>query len=472
MSEELCMSPRPVPENPPRAKLWLESASATPQPSLRVRDAVALIVGIVIGAGIFVTPSMVASNSAGPGTLIFAWVLGGLVALIGALCYAELAATYPHTGGDYHYLTRAFGPNVGFLFGWARMTVIPTGSIALLAFAFGDYASQMVALGPHSSALYAAAIVILITGLNLMGIRHGTRAQNFLTALEVLGLVLVIVAGLWFAHAAASSVAPPAAGGSGASPAFGLAMVFVLLAYGGWNEAAYVSAEMRGSTRNIVLALLLSVAIVTVLYVLANAAYLAGLGFAGMTKSQAVAADLLRASFGERSAMLISVIVCISSLTSINATVIFGARSSYALGRDFAMFHALGRWHGSANTPNNALIVQAAISLALVFLGALTRKGFETMVEYTAPVFWSFFLLTGVALFVLRRREPHVEPAFRVPLYPLTPLLFCLSSAYLLYSSLAYTGIGALVGVAVLLVGALLLLWKRAPLRARARTSR
>jgi basic amino acid/polyamine antiporter, APA family len=462
------MSPHPVPDDTSsRPKLWLDSADAAPQPSLRVLDAVALIVGIVIGAGIFLTPSLVAGNSTGPAGLIFAWALGGLIALIGALCYAELAATYPHTGGDYHYLTRAFGPGVGFLFGWARVTVIPTGSIALLAFAFGDYASQILSLGNHSSALYAAAIVILLTGLNLMGIRHGTRAQNFLTLLEVLGLVLVIVAGLWFVDAAAPHIdRDPAAGGSGATPAFGLAMVFVLLAYGGWNEAAYASAEMRGSARNIVLALLLSIAIITVLYVLANAAYLAGLGFAGMTKSQAVAADLLRATFGERSAVLISVIVCISSLTSINATVFFGARSSYALGRDFPMFRALGRWHAHANTPNNALIVQGAISLALVLLGALTRKGFETMVEYTAPVFWSFFLLTGIALFVLRRREPHIERAFRVPLYPLTPILFCLSSAYLLYSSLAYTGIGALVGVAVLLAGALVLFWNRAPLRA------
>lgn len=430
-----------------------------PRPELSVFDTVALIVGIVIGAGIFVTPAIVAGNTPSDGWLLAVWALGGVIALAGALCYAELATTYPHSGGDYHYLYRAFGKDLAFLFGWARITVIPTGSIALLAFAFGDYATAILPLGAYSSATYAAVSVVALTALNVAGVKHGTRTQNLLTVLEVAGLALLIVAGLALV-APAALPADAAANGNG-TPAIGLAMVFVMLAFGGWNEASYISAEVRGKRRNIAVALIMSILVVSALYVLVNFAYLRGLGHAGMAASQAVAADLLRLAFGESAAVLIAILVAVAALTSANATILLGARTSYAVGRDFAPFALLGRWHPDANSPTLALLVQGGIALGLVLLGALTRKGVVTMIEFTAPVFWLFFLLTGVAMFVLRRREPNATRPFTVPLYPLTPLVFCASSAYLLYSSLAYTGIGALVGVAVLAAGALVLAWSR-----------
>ena len=180
-----------------------------------------------------------------------------------------------------------------------------------------------------------------------------------------------------------------------------------------------------------------------------------------MASSEAVAADLMRRAVGEPGAVFISLLIAVSTLGSTNATIFTGARTNYALGQDFSLFAFLGRWRERANTPTNALLVQGAIALALVLLGTLTRDGFETMVDYTAPVFWFFFLLTGVSLMVLRIREPEVPRPFRVPVYPLTPILFCAICAYLLYSSVAYTGIGALVGIAVLLAGAPLLLLTR-----------
>jgi len=427
--------------------------AALPRPSLRRVDAIALIVGIVVGAGIFRAPSTVAANSTGELSLLLLWGLGGLVSLIGAMCYAELASTWPHAGGDYHYLRRALGDSPAFLFAWARLTVIPTGSIALLGFIFGDYASQLLPLGEHSSALYAALSVVVLTGLNVAGVRLGTWTQNLLTVAVVAGLGFVIVAGLFFAPAAPSPAVAEAASTGPRHAAWGLAMVFVLLTYGGWNEAAYISSELRGGRRSIASALIWSLLAVTVLYLLANLAYLEGLGLAGMGRSEAVAADLLRNAVGPGSAQLLSLLICAAVLTSSNATVLMGSRTHYALGRDFPMFSLLGRWNARAGSPVNALLVQGAISLALVGVGALTRRGFETMVDYTAPVFWFFFLLTGVSLLVLRRREPDVVRPFRVPLYPLTPLLFCATCAYLLYSSLAYTGAGALVGVAVLATG-------------------
>jgi APA family basic amino acid/polyamine antiporter len=436
--------------------LKMRARAAEPQPVMKMTDAVALIVGIVIGAGIFRTPSLVAGNTESGSMFLTAWLLGGVVSLVGALCYAELTTAFPSAGGDYHYLARAFGRKPAFLFAWARMSVIQTGSVALLAYIFGDYVSQIYDLGEYSSVIYAALVVVALTAINIIGISFGTGTQKLLTTLEVAGVVLVLTAGFLFAPAAASDAAPAAAA-SESNASFGLAMVFVLLTFGGWNEAAYISAELRQGRRRMAFALILGIVIITTLYMLINLAYLRALGLGGMAASEAVAGDLMRLSFGESGVILIGVLVAVSALTSANATIFTGARTNYALGRDFPAFSLLGRWNAETGAPVNAFIVQGAISLALVSLGIWTRKGFETIVEYTAPVFWFFFLLVGVALFVLRRKEPERERPFRVPLYPLTPLVFCLTSAYLLYSSLAYTGLGALVGVGVLLIGALLL---------------
>jgi amino acid transporter len=431
-----------------------------------MRDAVGITVGIVVGAGIFRTPSLVAANSASEGAALLIWLAGGAITLVGALCYAELTTTYPNAGGDYHYLTRAYGRRLAFLFAWSRITVIQTGSAALLAFVFGDYASQLLRLGEHSASTYAALVVVALTALNILGVRQGTKTQNWLTAFEVLSLLAVVIAGLSLAAGAAPAVpeAATAVGGAaeaagaaqgGANPAasLGLALVFVLLTYGGWNEAAYVSAEVSGPRRNIARALLLSIGIITGLYMLVNWAYLRGLGLEGVAASNAVAADLLRRAAGERAAQFVSLLVAVAALTSANATIITGARTNYALGRDFRLFRFLGRWNGEANTPVNALVVQGAIALALVMAGALARDGFTSMVEYTAPVFWLFFFLAGLSLIVLRWREPEATRPFRVPLYPLTPLLFCAACLYMLQASLAYAGAGALAGVIVLLTG-------------------
>jgi amino acid transporter len=332
--------------------------------------------------------------------------------------------------------------------------VIQTGSIALLAFIVGDYAARL-AIGPSSPAVYAALVVALLTGLNAVGIRPGSAAQNVLTSGVVLGLLLVVGAGLSLANPSGAANDLSIASPTGSS-AFGLSMVFVLLTYGGWNEASYVSAEVESPARNMVRALVWSILIVTGLYLLVNWAYLRGLGHAGVAASTTVAADLVERATGTIGAQLVSALIVLAAIASVNATIFTGARTTYALGRDFPPLAFLGRWSPRTETPLNALLIQGGIALALAVLGGWTRKGFETMVEYTAPVFWLFLLLTGVSLFVLRRTAPEAQP-FRVPLYPVTPLVFCGTSGYLLYASLAYTGVGALIGMAVLGVGGLVL---------------
>jgi amino acid transporter len=439
-----------------------DEGTGAPEPArtLTLSDAVAMVVGIVVGAGIFRAPSLVAANAGSEAAVVLAWAAGGVVALAGALCYAELASTYPSAGGEYHFLRKAYGGRLAFFLAWGRLAVIQTGSIALLAFVFGDYASRVVSLGPYSAAVYAGLIVVLLTAINMAGVREGAATQKSLTVLEVVGIALVALLGLTLATPAAAPVPAPAAAPH--ASAIGLMMVFVLLTYGGWNEAAYLSAELKGE-RTIVRALVASIGIITVLYLLVNVAYLRALGLAGTAQSDAVAADVVRLALGEGPARGLSVLVAISALTSANATVFTGARTNYALGRDVRVLSALARWDPRSGTPRTALLVQGAVSLALVVFGAVARQGFETMVEYTAPVFWLFVLLVAVSLFVLRRRDPATPRRFQVPFYPVTPALFALAAAYLCYSSVAYTGVGALAGVAVLAAGGVVLLAERRP---------
>src|SRR5687767_4871116 len=380
---------------------------SVPRPTLSLIDAVSMIVGIVVGAGIFKAPSIVAANVGSEMGFLLVWLMGGLISLIGALCYAELATTYPHPGGDYHYVFRAFGREVGLLFAWARLTVIQTGSIAILAFVFGDYATELLSLGDHSSALYAGLAIAVLTVINATGVRQGKWTQNLLTTAKLLGLLVVFLVGVFVIEPVEVAVTRPSLEGFQ-----GLAMIFVLLTFGGWSEAAYISAELRDERRNMKRALLLSIGIITAIFFLTNLAYLRGLGLTAISQSEAVAADLLRRSFGGFGAKSISLLVAVSALGATNGTIFTGARTNYALGRDFSLFDFLGRWNARANAPVNALIIQAAIALVLVLLGSLTRKGFQTMVEFTAPVFWFFLLLSGLSLFVLRRKEPDVNRPF------------------------------------------------------------
>jgi basic amino acid/polyamine antiporter, APA family len=435
-----------------------------PRPTLTLFDAVAMIVGIVIGAGIFRLPSIVAGTVSTEEIFILMWVAGGVISLIGALCHAELGSAHPNAGGEYHFLSRAYGGSLGFLFGWARMTVVQTGAIAAIAFVFADYAIQLMPLGERGPLIYALLIVVAITALNIAGTRESKTLQKILTTALLLAIGAVILAGF-----AGGGEAPRAAATAGqAAPYFtSLTLILILFTYGGWNEAAYLTAEVQNPRRNIVRALVLGIVIVTLLYVALNLAYVSVLGLEGLKSSQAPAADLMRATIGGTGALVLSAIVVAASVSTLNATVFTGARTNYALGRDYTMFSLLGRWNERSNTPVNALLLQGAISLGLVIIASGTPDGLETMVAYTAPAFWLFFMLTGVSLFILRKQQPDHPDPFRVPLYPVTPILFIAMCAFMLYSSVSYAmskdpgSIGAQLGMGVLLAGIPLMFFAR-----------
>jgi len=432
---------REVTGSPPRHLSWLDAASVA--------------VGIVIGSGIFMAPALVAHFAGGGGAMMLAWAAGGVLCVCGALCYAELASLHPHSGGEYVYLSRSWGRAAGFLFVWARATVIQTGSIAAAAYVFGEYAARLLGAAPRSAAALAVAAVATLTVLNAVGLRSGRWTQNVLTAVKMAGLLAIVAAALVGPAAQPVAQAAPAT-----TPLFGLAMVFVLYTFGGWNEVAYVAGEVRDAPRKMLWALMGSLAAVTLLYLAVAACYWRLLGLAGMASSEAVAADAVSRVVGSAGARAVSALIAASALGAVNGCIATGARSVWALGSDWRAFGLLGRWHARFRTPFNAVLLQGGLTVVLVLLPelragfrAVLGSGFRAAVEYTAPVFWLFFLLTGLSVAVLRWKERQAARAFRVPLYPLPVIAFCLMCAYMLYSSLAYTKPGALVGAAVLAAG-------------------
>ena len=422
---------------------------------LGVPAAVSVAVGMVVGAGLFKSPAVVAEN-AGTDMLLFgAWILGGAISLIGALCYAELASAFPSRGGDYSFLTRAYGRWVGLMFAWARFAVINTGSIALLGFVLGDYVNAALPLGPYGPAIYAAAAIVVLTVLNLTDRTAGVDTQMGLTSLLVIGAVGVSLVGVWLAlQGVAPMDAAPVERAAGTG--FGVAMVFVLLAYGGWTEVATLSSEMKDNRRGMLKAMTASMIVVTLLYLFVNWALWRGLGLKGLAESDAPAADLLAQAFGSFAQWPIILIVLAAVITSINATILVGGRTTFAAAKDWPGLNRLAVWDDKHAIPKRAIIAQSLMALLLVGLGAATRDGFVTLVDYTAPVFWLFIAMSGLSVIILRHKAPDVERPYLTPLYPVLPLLFAASAVFVLWSSIVYVKIGAVVGLAVLSFGAVI----------------
>ncbi len=417
---------------------------------------------MVVGAGIFRSASLVAANLQNDTLVLAAWALGGLFALCGALVYAELASAFPHPGGDYRFLRLAFGPMAAFLFAWSRFAVIFSASAAMLAFVAADYLAELVPLSNPARGGVAALAIVVLTALNLAGVKRSTNGQIVLVTADVAALLVLGVAAASLIAAGTPPLTPTLAPQPFGAAAFGQAMVFVMLAFGGFNDAATLSAEVR-SPRDMTRAMVGGMAMVTALYLLANWAYLVGLGGAGLAASAAPAAQLMARAFGPAGQVAMVVFVGLAALAIVNALVIVGGRTLYAVAGDEPALARLAAWDEASGVPRRAIWVQCAVSLCLVAWGALST-GFAQMVDFLSPVFWLFLSLTGPALIILRRRAPGAERPFKVPLYPLVPLVFTAGCLFVLQSSVRYVGVkGSAISFGMLAAGLVVRAFLKAP---------
>jgi basic amino acid/polyamine antiporter, APA family len=418
--------------------------------SLGLTDLVLLAIGTVIGSGIFLVPAVVLRQTGGEtGSAMIVWVVAGVLSLLGALTYAELGAMKPEAGGLYAYIRDAFGPLPAFLFGWTSFVVIGSGSIATLAVAFGGYATQIVPMGAWGARIVALLLIAFTAAVNILGTRKGATLQNWTTAAKVLGLVGLSVALIargdhGSGQAAAAAIAAPS------SPliAFGAAMIGVLWAYEGWQYVTYSAGETRDPQRTFPRAITLATLALIGIYLLANTAYIAALGPGGAARSEHVAVDAVRAALGDRAASFVGLLVLVSIFSAANGIMLSSPRMYYAMARDGVFFERLGTVSRRFGTPALAISATALWSAVLAATGT-----FEQLLTYVVFTGWIFYGLGALSVFVYRRRQPDLHRPFRVPGYPLTPILFVASAALLVLNTLVAQPGRAAAGVVAVLAG-------------------
>jgi len=430
-----------------------------PKRHLGVAHATILALGMIMTTDPLKTAPTVALNIGG-WHFYAMWVLGGLLSMMGAMGYVEMATAFPDPGGDYNFLSKAYGRQVGLLFAWSRFSIMHTGWIALMAFMFADYAGAVIPMNPVGHTLFALATVAALMGLNLMHVRMGFITQAGLVGLVTVGFASVVAAAIKLGvqgHLPAAVIAPAPA----VLPSLkqmSVALIFIFLAYGGWSDAATLSAEVRSDRRGMLITIIGSLAALMVIYLALNGAMLAGLGLNALAHSTAPAADLMGRAFGDAGKTLIVVVVGVSAIASINSTLIIGARTTYAAARDLPALAFIGHWDGRRGVPARAVLAEGGFAMVLVVAGSFAASGFSAMVDYMTPVYWLFMTGSMGAVIILRYRFPDAPRPVKTPLYPLFPVGFLAISIYMFISSLLTLGVAALYGAAVLAVGAGLIL--------------
>lgn len=438
---------------------------------LTLFDGIMVVAGGIIGSGIFRGPDVVAQRVDTPGLIMAAWAVGGAIALVGALCFAELGARRPEAGGGYVYLRDAFHPLFGFLYGWKVAFITATGAIAALAITFADYAVNLLELGGSWSLPIAVAAIVFLSGVNYFGIQFGSLAQNILTVLKLGALAGLVGAGLWLgtgelttAETAAQSVWATESTW-GVAAAFGAALTPVLFAHGGWQHANHIAAEIKSPNRNLPLSLLIGVGIVVGSYLLANYAYLYALGVEGLAASDAPAIDAMEALLGSIGGTIIGIGVMISVFGILNLIIMAAPRVLQAIAEDDLFFRPFARLHPDYRTPTWAILFQAAWAIVLALSGT-----FAQLLNYVVFGDWILFALIVGTLFVYRQRDNPGEAqsdTFRMIGYPILPILFILASLFVVVSTIgSMEPTNAVIGTGILLAGALVYYafqWARSP---------
>lgn len=426
---------------------------------LGVTSAALLVVGGIIGSGIFFTPAEVARALPGSGAILGVWILGGALALAGALTYAELGAMLPDAGGPYVYIRHGFGPLPAFLYGWMNLLSISSGAIAAVAMGFAGYLARFVSLDPVGGRLGVATATIVVLALaNVAGIRPGAFLQNVLTAAKIVALAALIVGGfaLWSALGAPPAVTDAPAPRPSALAGFAAAFVAVLFTIGGWQQMNMVAGEIRDPERTIPRALLVGILIVVAIYLGANAVYLRALGRDGLAASAAVAADAATRLVGSRGATFITISAMISILGFVNVAILANSRLPYALAKGGLFFSAVGRVHPRFGTPHIAILLCGGWSLVLLWA---TKGEIGALLSGVVFADWIFFGLGGASVFALRRRCPDLPRPYRAWGYPILPALFVIAAAFGVLASFVASPRTSLFGTAILAAGVVAYRW-------------
>ena len=421
----------------------------SPQRTLSAFDGACIIVGIIIGAGIYQTTPMVAANSGSVQWIFGIWVLGGCLALVGALCYAELAMTITRDGGEYAYLVKAYGKGTGSFFAWIEFWIIRPGSTGPMAMLFGSYAYNLLPIFSTTfdslmgEVLYAVAAIMTLLVVNLLGLRAGKWTQNALTVFKVLAL-LILVGGSVIAIGLAPDVISPTTTETAASmggqtfDGLLLAMVLVMFTYGGWNDLSFVATEIKTPAKNIPRALVVGVCAVAAIYLLINIAMLMALGHSGLAASETPATEMLKVTIGPVAEKIMAMLICVTALGAVNGMMFTSARIYHALGNQVSAFAWLGKWNARLQVPARSLVVQSVVTLAMVIGFGWQANGFELLVLFVSPFMWSFFVLLGIAMLLFRFQGLVPRDKYRTPLFPVMPLVFVLSSSFIAYRAADY----------------------------------
>ncbi len=414
------------------------------KPGLSLFDATLIVMGGIVGAGIFMNPHVVALSVRSGALILLAWLLGGVVAMLGAFVYAELAARRPEAGGQYAYIREAFHPLLAFLYGWTLLLVIQSGGMAAVAMTFAGYLAQSVGRALPVGAV-AALTLALLTAVNCLGVRWGSNVQNALMLTKTLAIALLVGFGLLAPAAvgpAAASIAPPSL-----LVAMSAALVPVAFAYGGWQTASFVAHEMRDPRRDLPRGLLLGVAGVVALYVAVNFVCVRVLGPAGLADTATPASEVMRRALGEPGALLIAAGIAVSTLGFLSQGILTAPRVYYAMAKDGVFFRSVGRLDARSGAPVLAIVLQGVAATVIALSGR-----YEQILNYVVSVDFIFFGVTAASLFVFRRRDPGAT-GFRVPGHPWTTGAFVLACAAIVLGTIASAPLNAAVGFAILASG-------------------
>ncbi|HEV8406514.1 MAG TPA: amino acid permease [Sphingomicrobium sp.] len=423
---------------------------------LGVFDATMLVMGGIIGSGIFVTPAEVARHVDTPLLIVGVWVLGGLVALAASFVYAELAARRPEVGGQYAYLRDAYGPMPAFLYGWALLLVIQSGGMAAVAITFARYFADMVHL-PVADGVVAVGVLALLTLINCMGVRSGSNVQSGLMVLKILAIAALVLAGLLFAPAARAQSPFESAGSGSGLAAIGAAMTPVMFSYGGWQTSSFVAGEMRDPRRDLARGLLLGVAGVILLYTAVAFVCVHALGSAGLANSKTPATDVMRLAVGDKGATFIAIGIAISTLGFLSQGMLTAPRVYFAMAEDGLFFRQVAKVSATTRVPVIAIVLQGLAASIIALSGT-----FGQILSYVVSVDFIFFGLTGAALFVFRRRNPEQDVPYKVPLHPLTTGFFVLACWTVVVATVFNNPVNSIIGYAILAAGVpACLYWQR-----------